>query len=219
MRKPDEENPCEERGCECRIHFREAWTPGSIYRPGDAVPYNGSSYVAIHWNQNDPPPSGNWATIASKGDTGPAGPAGPQGSQGAQGPAGASGTSDVYVFNTQQFGDFSTDGTDLAQVAIPAGSYVVMGTIGLMVNDSDDQTWTLELRSGDTVISTFSARARGAGGGGIAVTGDGNPENASILAVYSTASETTLALRGYAYKTSCQSLTLVAMKVGTIHTS
>lgn len=64
MRKPDEESRCEDQGCDCCIRFRDGWSAGSIYRPGNAVPYNGSSYVAIHWNQNDPPASCNWATMA-----------------------------------------------------------------------------------------------------------------------------------------------------------
>jgi hypothetical protein len=214
MRKPDDTNPCEDQGCDCCIRFREAWTPGSIYRTGDAVPYNGSSYVAIHWNQNDPPPSSNWSTIASKGDAGPAGPAG------AQGPAGASGVSDVYTLTSQSQTAFQTSGADLASLNIPAGAYVIMGTIGLADFDSDDQTWTIELRSGDSVIGTFTGRAHGTGAGGVPDTGgDVYPENAYILAPYNATGETTLTLRGYAFNTAVASICLVAMKVGTIHAS
>lgn len=221
MRKPDGENRCEEQGCECCFRFREGWSAGSIYRPGDAVPYNGSSYVALHWNQNDPPPSCNWATIASKGDTGPAGPVGPAGPQGAAGPAGASGVSDVYAFATAQPQvAFQTGGADIASLAIPAGSYVITGTVGLTDWDSDDQTWTLELRSGGTVIATFTGRAHGTGASSAPDTGgDPYPENATVLATYSAAADTTLTLRGYAFNTVPTSITIVAMKVGTIHAS
>ena len=70
------EERCECCGNEhgCCLRFREGWTPASIYRPGDAVPLAGSSYIAIHPNQNDKPPSPNWALIAAKGDAGPPGP-------------------------------------------------------------------------------------------------------------------------------------------------
>ncbi len=161
MRESNERNPCEDRGCDCCLHFREEWTAGSIYRPGEAVPYNGSSYVAIHWNQNDPPPSGNWAQIASKGDAGPAGAAGAAGPAGPQGPAGASTGTDVY--STSSLTDpvgilFVPDGIDFAALSLPGGSYVLMATVLMQNVDTDDQNWTLELRQGDTLL--FTARGR-----------------------------------------------------------
>jgi hypothetical protein len=213
MRK-SEENPCEERGGDCGICFRDAWTPGSIYRPGEAVPYGGSSYVAIHWNQNDPPPSPNWATIASKGDAGPGGPAGPQGPQG---PAGASGASDVYTTATNQAPGLSPDGVDLASIAVPAGAYVLIATAGLTDFDNDDQNWTLNLRSGETVIATSTGRAHG-DGNDVAV-GESWGDNGTVLATYTAAGNTTITLTGFGYKISTGQVTLVAMKVGTIHAS
>ena len=221
MRK-SEENPCEERGGDCGICFRDAWTPGSIYRPGEAVPYGGSSYVAIHWNQNDPPPSPNWATIASKGDAGPrgeTGPGGPAGPQGPQGPAGASGASDVYTTATNQAPNLSTDGVDLASITVPAGAYVLMATAGLTDFDGDDQNWTLNLRSGDSVISTSTGRARGDGGGVGVVSGEDWGDNGTVLATYTAAGNTTITLTGFGYRIRVGQVTVVAMKVGTIHAS
>jgi hypothetical protein len=166
MRESNERNPCEDRGCDCCLHFREEWSAGSIYRPGEAVPYNGSSYVAIHWNQNDPPPSSNWAQIASRGDAGPAGApgaAGPQGLAGPAGPQGPAGDSGSQIYATYNLSDsdgigFVPDGTDIATLSVAQGCYVVMATVLMQSVDGDDQNWTIELRQDDTVLCTARGR-------------------------------------------------------------
>src|SRR5215467_2325208 len=122
MQDLPEKNPCEDPCCRCCcLRFREAWTTGSIFRPCDAVPFNGSSYAAIHWNQNDPPPSPNWALIASKGDTGPAGPQGPVGPVGPRGPAGPSTPGPTFTAHGTGEVQFGTGGADFAQINLPAG--------------------------------------------------------------------------------------------------
>ncbi len=60
----DDCGECSDKQCG-RIRFRETWSEGGIYRPGDPIPLNGSRYVAIYPNQNDPPPSPNWALLAA----------------------------------------------------------------------------------------------------------------------------------------------------------
>lgn len=93
------------------LNWRGTWSAGVVYRVGDAVTYNGASYVAIPAGTvteppnagsasvavtiSGPPPSANWTLIGSPGTAGPAGPqgsAGAAGLPGSAGPAGAPGT-------------------------------------------------------------------------------------------------------------------------------
>jgi len=67
------------------------WGSLIAYQPFDAVSYQGSSYICITANDNDPPPSANWQLWAQVGEQGPVGPQGPQGIQGVQGIQGEAG--------------------------------------------------------------------------------------------------------------------------------
>lgn len=212
---------CEERRCDC-LKFREAWTPGSIYRPGDAVPYQGSSYVAIHWNQNDPPPSANWATIAERGPAGPAGPIGPVGPIGPAGRAGESGASDLYAYTappSAQDINMGSGGQTLAQLQVPAGSYLIMGSVGFVNQDTDDQSWGMQVRLGGKVVARASGRATGTGGGGFFITGDQISGSTSFLGSGSVAAPDTITLfgTGYSVHVDPTNIVLLALKVGTIH--
>jgi hypothetical protein len=70
------------------------WDSTFPYSPGDAVNYQGSSWVALQENVNSPPVEGDdWTLLAQQGEPGPAGPPGPSGTlillpQGAATPAG-----------------------------------------------------------------------------------------------------------------------------------
>lgn len=46
------------------------WSSSVAYLIGDAVAYNGTSYICTTANTNSAPPSANWSTLAIKGDTG-----------------------------------------------------------------------------------------------------------------------------------------------------
>lgn len=73
---------------------RGSWQPGPVgYVLGDTVDRNGSSYIALRANTDDPPPSTNWMYLAQAltGPQGPQGIQGPQGLQGVQGNTGATG--------------------------------------------------------------------------------------------------------------------------------
>lgn len=80
--------------------WKGTWSDEVVYDAGDAVAFNGSSYVGLSssntGNQPDSSPD-SWEVIAQKGDTGlpgatgPQGPEGPQGAQGLQGPQGPEG--------------------------------------------------------------------------------------------------------------------------------
>lgn len=78
------------------VSFRGAWAVGQSYALGDAVSYNGSSYIALVVNISHQPDTnpGQWALLAQAGavgTTGTTGVQGPQGFVGATGPQGATG--------------------------------------------------------------------------------------------------------------------------------
>jgi hypothetical protein len=225
MTRNESQHECDDRcgpsGCAC-FCFRDAWTPGSIYRPNEAVPYDGSSYVATHANQNDPPPSPNWALIAGKGDAGPQGPAGPAGPAG---PPGATGLSDETIAYPSYSGNainVGTNGQDITSLTLPPGSYVIMGTVNLFNNDGDTQNWTLQLlQDGQTLLSIQGSE--GGNGQGILI-GDDNTHGTGvpILTTINTDAPTTvITLRGYGYNIWVfpSAGRLVALKVGKIYGS
>jgi hypothetical protein len=79
------------------VVWRGNWTSAATYNPNDGVSYNGSSYVAIATNVNNPPDTHptEWQLIAQQGAVGPTGPQGvigPAGPTGSQGPTGATGS-------------------------------------------------------------------------------------------------------------------------------
>ena len=83
------------------VSFQGAWNIATTYALGDAVSFNGSSYISlVAGNVGFQPDISNvkWALLAqagatgSTGATGPAGPTGPTGATGATGPAGPAGS-------------------------------------------------------------------------------------------------------------------------------
>jgi Collagen triple helix repeat (20 copies) len=75
------------------ISFLGAWLSAQVYTVGQAVSWNGSSYIALVTNSAQTPglsPS-SWALLAEQGSAGPTGATGAIGTQGATGPAGATG--------------------------------------------------------------------------------------------------------------------------------
>ena len=76
------------------ILWRGAWDSGSTYALGDAILYNGSSYISLTGDNTGNPPDvspDDWDLLAQRGDTGATGPAGVQGPMGEQGPPGPPG--------------------------------------------------------------------------------------------------------------------------------
>jgi len=191
MEHCNENCTCECHRCDCCIRFRETWTAGSIYRPCDAVPYNGSSYAAIHWNQNDPPPSSNWSLLAAKGDPGPEGPAGPQGPPG---PAGQSAFPQVftkaYVNGEVEFG---TGGSPFAALPLPAGDYVLWATVPIALRDTDPQNWNILLTANN------GATVSGGVDGRMPPTDGAHHQPVSILAVCHAPKPTTITFTGFGY--------------------
>ncbi len=76
------------------FHWKGAWDSGTSYATGDAVSFNGSSYISlIDSNTGNPPDTSptDWDLIAQRGDTGATGPTGATGATGEQGPVGPQG--------------------------------------------------------------------------------------------------------------------------------
>src|SRR6185503_1094914 len=78
------------------VTFQGTFSAGTTYATGDAVFFNGSSYISLsNGNTGNTPTSGApWALLAQQGATGPQGLLGlqgPQGLQGVQGPQGLQG--------------------------------------------------------------------------------------------------------------------------------
>lgn len=209
---------CGGRSCDC-LRFRHEWTPGAIYKPGEAVPRDGSSYVAIHANQNDPPPSQNWAQIATKGADGAVGPVGPVGPRGPDGRPGDSRATDLYELALRDFyGDFGSDGRESPPKTIPAGSYLVIASIGLSNNDGDDQNWVLELKLNGDVIDSAAGRLRGGLSGGVLINDSPGTEKVTLVASCTSTGDGTLTLRGAGYQIYGSNISVRALKVGAVLT-
>ena len=79
------------------VSFQGTWSNATTYVSGDAVFFNGSSYISLVSGNVGHQPDANpvqWSLLAQQGAigaTGPAGPLGSQGVQGIQGPIGAVG--------------------------------------------------------------------------------------------------------------------------------
>lgn len=72
--------------------WRGEWRPGRQYEIGDAVAYQGASYLAVQQSKGPRPAnSARWTRLAAKGDIGGRGDAGPQGEPGVQGATGETG--------------------------------------------------------------------------------------------------------------------------------
>ena len=102
------------------ITWRGTWAETARYNAGDAVAYQGSSYLAVKRSAGHVPPASpaDWALLAARGATGPAGtqglagPPGPRGSTGPQGPRGPQGPQ-------------GPPGTFSGQLTSPNGTYSI----------------------------------------------------------------------------------------------
>jgi hypothetical protein len=76
------------------VNFLGAWSNATTYSTGDAISYNGSSYISSqngNLNNNPATATAEWSLLAEQGATGATGAIGPQGPQGVQGPVGSTG--------------------------------------------------------------------------------------------------------------------------------
>ena len=82
------------------VTFQGTWLIGVTYAAGDAVFFNGSSYISLSGGNtgNTPTAGAPWALLTQQGSTGPAGPtggSGPTGATGSAGPTGSTGAQGV----------------------------------------------------------------------------------------------------------------------------
>jgi hypothetical protein len=140
--------------------WRGVWNPDPDfhYAAGDAVSFNGSSYIALTANNGAQPNNPQylgvlWSTLSSAGATGATGPqgitgatglAGPQGVAGltgAQGPVGATGTAGISHLYTGSLNANTNcsllgcycpaDICTTPSLAVPAGAYIVQADVNL----------------------------------------------------------------------------------------
>jgi hypothetical protein len=101
------------------VSFRQTWNSETTYAVGDAVFYNGSSYISLIASNTAQVPNvspSDWSLLAQQGAIGTTGPSGPAG---VAGPTGASGLT----------GPIGTTGSQ--GVAGPAGTQGATGPAGL----------------------------------------------------------------------------------------
>lgn len=110
-------------------------------------------------------------------------------------------------------------GQDIATLRVPAGSYLIMASVGFANQDTDDQNWGMEIQMNGTAISQASGRAAGTGGGGVLITGDVISATTSLVASGIAATDSTITLHGSGYSIHVWpfNIVLVALKVGAIH--
>lgn len=108
--------------------FRGAWDGSAAYQTGDAVFFNGSSWVAIAGTSGTPPGSApQWLLLAQQGSAGPqgaSGPTGPKGDTGTPGQAGAVGQQGAPGLQWQGIYNVQTNYARSDAVTYNGSSYV-----------------------------------------------------------------------------------------------
>ena len=136
--------------------WKGAWDSGTAYAAGDAVSFNGSSYVSLTNSNTGNPPDASpaeWALIAQRGDTGATGPTGATGATGEQGPVGPPGpTGPTGATGVNWKGAWSSGSTYATRDAVSfSGSSYISLTDGNTGNppDSSPANWDLLAQKGD----------------------------------------------------------------------
>ena len=136
------------------VRFLGPWSATTVYVTGDAVSYNGSSYIAYEAvTGNAPGVSPSWQLLAQKGDTGATGLQGAQGSQGPQGNPGATGaTGPQGVPGLQWKGAWNgTTGYVTGDAVSYGGSaYVSTSDVNVAVTPGSSSLWSLVAAAGAT---------------------------------------------------------------------
>jgi len=141
------------------VAFQGTWSASTSYNLGDAVFFNGSSYISLVANNtgNEPDMSTtDWAVLAKMGATGaqgpvgpegPSGPTGPPGAQGPVGPPGPPNTTVIYTNNTvltpntgTQPATYMLFAKAVVSVSV-AGNSSFEGTCSLASNVQLDSAW------------------------------------------------------------------------------
>ena len=142
------------------VNFRGTWVNATTYATGDAIFFNGSSYISLQsgntGNQPDTTPA-QWSLLAEQGTIGATGAIGAQGSQGLPGPPGPQGPSGPIgpVGATGPQGPIGLTGATGTTGAIgpagPAGATGAIGPQGPPVSFQGAWSNTTTYAVGDTV--------------------------------------------------------------------
>jgi len=117
---------------------------GLTFADGSSV-YNRASLIG---------PQGPAGPTGATGPAGPAGPTGltgPSGPTGPAGPTGPSGTSHAWTDRAPSFVSLGTTDTTVAQLIVPAGTYLILAKTALQNSDGSNQEGVCTLNSGDTL--------------------------------------------------------------------
>lgn len=132
------------------INYTGAYNGATAYITGDAVSYNGSSYVALGATTgNLPTDVAFWQLLAAQGATGATGPTGPAGANGTNGTNGADGADGQGVATGGTTGQVlaKASNTDYDTTWVNQGDYVL--------KSGDTMTGSLTLESPDAYLQNF----------------------------------------------------------------
>jgi hypothetical protein len=121
---------------------------GLTFADGSSV-YNRAQLIGPQGPAGPPGPAG---------PAGPAGPTGPQGPAGPAGPTGPSGVSHAWVDRPSSDVALGSTDTTVAQVIVPAGTYIIFGKAAINNGDTSNPALVnCDLSTGDTMQITLDS--------------------------------------------------------------
>ena len=157
------------------VTFKGTWLAMATYNMGDAVAFNGSSYISLQNSNTNLQPDQNlnaWGVLALQGFTGPAGPAGAAGPAGPTGPIGPSGPTGppgapgppgpVNVIHAPQIpsGTLLTTGFSVVRsMNLGPGSYVIYGSAQLNTQSGSQVEAVCQFQDSAGLINSFATDA------------------------------------------------------------
>ncbi len=129
---------------------------GLTFADGSSV-YNRASLIGPQG------PAGPIGPAGPVGPAGPTGPMGPSGPAGPVGPTGPSGTSHAWIDRVSSFVNLGTTDTTVAQLIVPAGTYLILAKTVMTNADGSAQFADCTLSTGDTVRVDLNAGTSSSG--------------------------------------------------------
>jgi hypothetical protein len=158
------------------VTFQGTWLIGVTYASGDAVFFNGSSYISLSGgNTGNTPPAAPWALLAQQGSTGATGAPGAAGATGAAGAIGPTGP--PVTFQNVWSNLITYASGDAVFFTATGSSYISLHNSN--VNHSPPTSpadWALLAQQGATGATGATGPA-GAGGAGTFMASMVNPNN------------------------------------------
>ena len=133
------------------FQWRGVWSAEQLYEVGDAVSFNGESFIATARNTGKRPSerSTRWDLLAAKGSKGPAGPQGLAGAPGPSGPEGPQGRRGLQGLQGDagpagpkgDTGDVGPQGPAASKAAVYSGSATIVLTSSILYQQSSVLTF------------------------------------------------------------------------------